>query len=89
MHRMHIAHPPYRPHREARGTLMPPYNAKHAIDDKGALDRTAPAEGCLTGLCVDEHALYVGSTYGPSRILALPRMQNPPPATNPTPVDVQ
>lgn len=73
---------------EARGTLMPPYNAKLSTDAKGGLDRTAPAEGCLTGLCVDEHAIYVGSNYGPPRILALPRTQTPPPPTQ-TPVDVQ
>ena len=40
------------------------------------------------GLATNLATLYVGSNYGPPRILALPRMQSPPPP-NPNPVDVQ
>ena len=46
------------------GLLTPPYNLITPHDAKGNLDATKAA-GCLSGLCVDDDALYVGSTFGP------------------------
>ena len=57
---------------EPLGVLLPPYNAKSPLDERGGLDPTR-SEGCLRGLCVDADALYVGSTCGAPRILKLPR----------------
>ena len=63
---------------EPLGLLLPPFNAHVSLDAKGAVEREAAApEGCLTGLCVDDDALFVGSTLGPARILRLPRTAQP------------
>ena len=47
--------------------LFPPFNV--AKDGSG--------RGCLEGLCVDDDGLYVSSSYGPARILRLPRVLKP------------
>ena len=63
---------------EPLGLILPPFNAHVSLDAKGAVEREAAApEGCLTGLCVDDDALYVGSNLGPPRILRLPRTAQP------------
>ena len=61
---------------EPLGLLYPPWNVIVPKDDKGLLD-TSKSEGCLTGLCVDQDALYVGSLHGPPRILRLMRVLPP------------
>lgn len=54
------------------GLLMPPFNVLTPRDPKGNLDPKRSV-GCLTGLCVDDDALYVGTLYGAPRILRLMR----------------
>ena len=71
--RMHVLHPESG---EPLGLLYPPWNVIVPKDDKGLLD-TSKSEGCLTGLCVDQDALYVGSLHGPPRILRLMRVLPP------------
>jgi hypothetical protein len=71
------------------GMLVPPHNVVVQRDAKGNVEPSR-GQGCLSGLCVDDDALYVGTTAQPPRILRLPRKiftpgpplpAAPPPAT--------